>query len=183
MADLCDRVELARTLREIHVDSCSLLEIISPVIGTPLYNDMDRERFVPHHSLDDWSRFSDWKSADGKAWITDGPLYESFQLAFYLAFSSRGGNGDTRLLTQMLSRWSRFRLRGSTPKALPEYRVANRLLKTAIWGRGSRPRHGERRSRLTVPTTHKATLRIAPAARATGAIADEQPVKWVRGNQ
>jgi radical SAM superfamily enzyme YgiQ (UPF0313 family) len=184
LQDLCSSVEMARMLRVIHPNSCSQLEIISPVIGTPLYTEMDGRSFVPHDSLEEWSLFSDWKCADGKAWITDGPLYESFQLAFYLGFSARGGHdGNMRLPARLLSRWSRFRLRGSVPPALPEYRLANRVLKTAIWG-GGRRRHARGRRRALVPandvTTPQTVTAMAPG---TGGGMDGHPVTWVRGNQ
>jgi len=178
-ADLYDRVEMARMLRKVHVNSCSLLEIVSPIIGTPLYAEMDGRDFIPHDSIEAWSRFSDWKCADGKKWIADGPLYESFQLAFYLAFSSRGGDdGNVRLPMRMLSRWSRFRLRGTFPQALPEYRLVNRVLKTAIWGgqRAAGSHSGSVASPLAGARPDKGP---APALR-TGRIADQHPVTWVR---
>jgi radical SAM superfamily enzyme YgiQ (UPF0313 family) len=136
--DLYDRVEMARLLGELNPSGRSQIEIISPVIGTPLYADLQGRDLVPDRSVDQWCRFSDWKSADGKGWIVDGLFYESFQLAFFLAFSSGSRlDGGMRLPSRLLAAWSRYRLCGKRPTRLPEFRVANRALKTIIWG-GSR---------------------------------------------
>jgi radical SAM superfamily enzyme YgiQ (UPF0313 family) len=169
LQDLYDRVTMAQMLGTIHRNSQSLLEIISPVIGTPLYAALDDKSLIPHYSIEQWSRFSDWKCADGKDWIANGQLYESFQLAFYLAFSSGSKlDGGVRRLTQLLSRWSRFRLRARQPRLLPEYRLANRLLKSAIWGGGSRRRGSASRRQI----------------RATGAQLtrgkENHPLAWMR---
>ena len=134
--DLYDRVEMARLLGELNPTGRSQIEIISPVIGTPLYAELQGRNLVPEGNVDRWCRFSDWKSADGKEWIVDGLFYESFQLAFFLAFSSGSRlDGGMRLPSKLLAGWSRYRLCGKRPSRLPEFRVANRALKTVIWGR------------------------------------------------
>jgi radical SAM superfamily enzyme YgiQ (UPF0313 family) len=132
--DLYDRVEMARLLGELNPAGRSQIEIISPVMGTPLYDEMRRRDLVPEGDIGLWCRFSDWKSAEAKGWIADARFYESFQLAFYLAFSSRRSDGGMRLATRILSRWSRYRLCGKRPARLPEFRLGNRALKTLIWG-------------------------------------------------
>ena len=115
---LSNRVEMARLLGELNPAGRSQIEIISPVMGTPLYDEMQqRPGARGGHGL--WCRFSDWKSAEAKGWIADAHFYESFQLAFYLAFSSRHSNGGMRLATRILSRWSRYRLCGKRPARLP----------------------------------------------------------------
>ncbi len=133
--DLYDRVAMATMLRRLHPASRSQIEIISPIIGTPLYSELARKSLVPEDSIERWCRFSDWKSAEEKAWIADASFYEAFQLAFYLAFS-RGSrlDGGLRLSSRLLSNWSRFRLCGKRPIVLPEYRAGNYLLKQIIWG-------------------------------------------------
>ena len=147
--DLYARVKMAHMLGTIHRNSRSQLEIISPVIGTPLYAELDKKSLIPHYSIEHWSRFSDWKCAEGKDWIACKRLYESFQLAFYLAFSAPSElDGGVRRLTQLLSRWSRFRLRARAPRILPEYRLMNRVLKCAIWGIGNRRRGTASRRRI-----------------------------------
>jgi len=133
--DLYDRVEMARLLRALHPEGRSQIEIISPVLGTPLYGELLSRNMVPEGDIGDWCRFSDWKSAAGKGWIADGRFYESFQLAFYLAFSAGSRlDGGLRLPARLASGWSRFRLCGKRPKRLPEYGLGNRALKRMIWG-------------------------------------------------
>ena len=72
------RVKMAHMLGTIHRNSRSQLEIISPVIGTPLYAELENKSLIPHYSIEHWSRFSDWKCAEGKDWIASARLYESF---------------------------------------------------------------------------------------------------------
>ncbi|GMU24359.1 MAG: hypothetical protein AMXMBFR13_44330 [Phycisphaerae bacterium] len=132
--DLIRRIEMAAMLRELHQAGRSQIEIISPVLGTPLFAELTRKQMVPHESVERWCHFSDWKSAREKRWIGDAKFYEAFQLAFYLAFSTQTRrDGSARLLTEMLSRWSRFRLIGRRPRGLLEYRAANALVKKLIW--------------------------------------------------
>ncbi len=134
-ADLHDRVGMAAVLATLHPSSRSQIEIISPVIGTPLYEELNGRNLVPTDDLQTWCHFSDWKSARNKAWIADGRFYESFQLAFYLAFSAGSGlDGGPRSLSRLLAAWSRFRLSGDPRTALPEFRAGNYLLKRIIWG-------------------------------------------------
>lgn len=136
--DLLERVEMASLLRKIHSDSRSQIEIISPVMGTPLFAELTGQQMVPHESVARWCYFSDWKSAREKPWIADARFYEAFQLAFYLAFSTDTGlDGGSRSLTALLSRWSRYRLRNRISPGLFEYRAANRLLKWLIWSGSS----------------------------------------------
>jgi len=133
--ELYDRVEMARLLRALHPEGRSQIEIISPVIGTPLYSELLQRNCVPEDDIDRWCGFSDWKNAVGKKWISDARFYESFQLAFYLAFSSGSRlDGGLRFPSRLASGWSRFRLRGRRPRRLPEFRLGNGLLKGMIWG-------------------------------------------------
>jgi len=132
--DLFQRVEMAAMLREIHRDSQSQIEIISPVMGTPLFTELTHKQMVPHKSVDRWCHFSDWKSAREKIWISDAKFYEAFQLAFYLAFSAGTQmDSNARYLTKLLSHWSRFRLTRKRPKSLFEYRAVNALVKKIMW--------------------------------------------------
>jgi radical SAM superfamily enzyme YgiQ (UPF0313 family) len=134
--DLYDRVDMASALTALHPRSRCQIEIVSPVIGTPLYAELERNQLVPAKSPEAWAYFSDWKSAAAKVWIADAQFYEAFQLAFYLAFSVRAElDGGPRLISNLLSRWSRVRLAGRRPIKLPEYRAGNYLLKKVIWGR------------------------------------------------
>jgi radical SAM superfamily enzyme YgiQ (UPF0313 family) len=133
--DLYDRVGMAAMLRSLHPASRSQIEIISPIIGTPLYSELARQRLVPEDSIERWCQFSDWKSAKEKGWIANGSFYEAFQLAFYLAFSSGSSlDGGLRFFSRLLSNWSRFRLCGKRPVVLPEYQAGNSMLKQIIWG-------------------------------------------------
>ena len=134
--DLYDRVEMASALRTLHPRSRCQIEIVSPVLGTPLYAELERNQLMPAKTPEAWAYVSDWKSAVAKPWIADASFYEAFQLAFYLAFSVRAGlDGGPRLVSAVLSRWSRRRLGGRRPTRLPEYRAGNHLLKKLIWGR------------------------------------------------
>jgi anaerobic magnesium-protoporphyrin IX monomethyl ester cyclase len=158
--ELFDRVDMANLLTTIHRNSRCQMEIISPIIGTSLYSELDQQNLIPHDSIERWCHFSDWKSAADKAWITDGPYYEAFQLAFYIAFSSGSSlDGGLRTFTQLLSSWAKFRLNRKRPAALSEFRAVNYLLKKIIW----RPRYrhftsGERMKSLEVNYSPKSVL-------------------------
>jgi radical SAM superfamily enzyme YgiQ (UPF0313 family) len=134
ISDLFDRVSLSQLIKKIHPRSRCQIEIISPILGTPLFAQLQQRQMVPELRPDNWTHFSDWKSAKNKPWIKDGRFYEAFQLAFFLAFStSVGTDGDLRPVTRWLSLWSRNRL-GRVRRDLPEYRLGNYILKKMIWG-------------------------------------------------
>src|SRR6266576_643231 len=139
--ELFDRVEMATLLTAMHRNSRCQMEIISPIIGTPVYAELDQENLIPHDSIERWCHFYDWKSAADKPWIANGRFYEAFQLAVYVAFAGGSAlDGGLRTLTQLLSNWAKYRLNGKQPRLLPEFQVANYFLKKMIWsGRNSLP--------------------------------------------
>jgi len=127
-------VGMAQMLKEIDPNSQSIIEIISPIPGTPLFNELRERRLLPEMTPAKWCYLTDWKSARQKPWITARGFYEAFQLAFFLAFSSKGHSSGLRSLAQGLGRWSRRRLIDKNPRLLPEYRLLNFLIKKALWG-------------------------------------------------
>jgi anaerobic magnesium-protoporphyrin IX monomethyl ester cyclase len=134
LSDLFDRVALAELIRKVHQRSRCQLELLSPIIGTSIFRDLQNQNMVPDLLPDLWAYFSDWKSAKQKPWIQNPQFYEAFQLAFFLAFSTAvGTDGQLRFITQQISNWSRYRLLGRYSR-LTEYRAGNYMLKRMIWG-------------------------------------------------
>lgn len=131
--NLYESVETARILHEIDPGSWSVMEIISPILGTPLYNDLEIKQEVPEMVPARWCYFSDWKSAKNKPWIQNQGFYEAYQLAFYFSFSSRGHASESRQLSKFLSSWSRMRLLRKKPRILPEFRLLNFIIKKVVW--------------------------------------------------
>ncbi|MBD3382081.1 MAG: radical SAM protein [candidate division Zixibacteria bacterium] len=123
--NLYESVETARILQEIDPESWSVMEIISPILGTPLYNDLKIKQEVPEMVPARWCYFSDWKSAKNKPWIQNQAFYEAYQLAFYFSFSSRGHASESRSLSKFLAKWSQMRLLRKKPRILPEFRLFN----------------------------------------------------------
>jgi radical SAM superfamily enzyme YgiQ (UPF0313 family) len=133
-ADLFADVSMAKALKNIDDRSQSIIEIISPIAGTPLFEDLRKRDKIPGMTSAKWCLMTDWKSAKQKPWIRGPGFYEAFQLAFFLAFTSRGHSLALRFITQFLSRWSRYRLIGKKPGFLPEFRLMNFFIKKALWG-------------------------------------------------
>jgi len=132
--DLKATVDMAKVLREVDPQCECLLEIISPVAGTPLFADLEDSSQVPNTDTARWCHFTDWKSAHNKDWI-DRPGYcEALQLAFYLAFATAEHAVSLRSPTRLLSTWARHRLTGKLPRVLPEFRFVNFFVKRALWG-------------------------------------------------
>ena len=132
--DLYATVKMAKLLKNTNKKCHSFLEIISPVYGTPLYIELEKNNLLPELSPAKWCYLTDWKSAKQKPWINNGNFYEAFQLAFYLAFArSSGYDGGLRIYTKILSKWSQFRLFDKNFKLLPEYRLANYIIKKILW--------------------------------------------------
>jgi radical SAM superfamily enzyme YgiQ (UPF0313 family) len=131
--DLYATATMAGLLREIDSTCRSYIEIISPISGTPLFAELRENNLLPENKLSKWCYMTDWKSAKHKLWIRNPGFYEAFQLMFFLAYSSSDTHQtDVRLLTQILSRWSRFRI-SKKPNLVPEFRLANFILKKALW--------------------------------------------------
>lgn len=133
-ADLKATVAMARMLKEIDPRCQSVLEIISPVAGTPLYTELADRGQLPDQNTARWCHVTDWKSARDKGWITRPGFYEALQLAFHLAFTSAGHAASLRSPTRIVSGWASRRLHGSLPSLLPEFRLANYLIKRTLWG-------------------------------------------------
>jgi radical SAM superfamily enzyme YgiQ (UPF0313 family) len=139
-SDLKATVAMAGLLREVDTGCQCILEIISPVAGTPMFAELQRDEQVPDADLARWCHFTDWKSARSKNWISRPGYYEAFQLAFYLAFATAGHAAGLRSPVRWLSRWSSRRLAGQRLRLLPEYRAANFLIKKSLWGWHLAPR-------------------------------------------
>lgn len=133
-ADLFADISMAKVLKDIDDRSQCIVEIISPIAGTPLFEELQRSDKIPGMTPAKWCYMTDWKSARQKPWIQGAGFYEAIQLAFFLAFTSRGHSSGLRSITQRLSRWSRYRLVDKRPKVLPEFRLMNFFIKRALWG-------------------------------------------------
>lgn len=134
--DLWATLSMAKVLRKIDPKCECLLEIISPIQGTPLFADLDARGKIPETDVAKWCHLTDWKSARNKPWITRRSFYEAFQLAFYLAFATAGHTAGLRSGTRLLNEWARYRLRDKLPRRLLEFRMANAAVKAALWGFG-----------------------------------------------
>jgi radical SAM superfamily enzyme YgiQ (UPF0313 family) len=133
--DLYATIKMASLIRSMDKRNICAIEIISPIQGTPLYEELKDDNMIPEASLAKWCYLTDWKSARQKPWIKSGDFYEAFQLCFFLAFThSRSHDSGLRLYTKLLSGWSRFRILEKRPKLLPEYRLANYIIKKFLWG-------------------------------------------------
>ncbi len=132
--DLFAGVELARMLKEIDPRCECIMEIISPIAGTPLFNELQERNQLPEMKPSRWCYLTDWKSARQKPWIVGHGFYEAYQLAFFIAFSARGHSSGLHTVTRCLSAWARYRLAGKKPRLLMEFRLLNYLVKRALWG-------------------------------------------------
>ena len=132
--DLYATIKMAEVIKNIDKRNLCFLEIISPISGTPLFEDLEKQKLFPEKTeLAKWCYLTDWKSAREKKWIKNHGFYEAFQLCFFLAFThASSGEVGLRLHTKLLSRWSQFRI-NKKPKVLPEYRIANFIIKKILW--------------------------------------------------
>jgi radical SAM superfamily enzyme YgiQ (UPF0313 family) len=64
IGDLYDRVDMALALKSLHQTSRCQIEIVSPIIGTPLFAELDQQQLVPARNPDSWAYFSDCKALD-----------------------------------------------------------------------------------------------------------------------
>lgn len=133
-ANLFANVSMAKALKDIDDRSQSVIEIISPIAGTPLFEDLRKKDKIPKMTPARWCYMTDWKSARQKPWIKGRGFYEAYQLAFFLAFTSRGHSVGLRFFTRLISRWSQYRLVHKRPKFLLEFRLLNFFIKKALWG-------------------------------------------------
>lgn len=127
-------VRMAQNIKTIDPRNICFLEIISPVRGTALSRSLQFPAATPE-SLDQWCHVTDWKTAKGKDWIDDPGFYEAFQLAFLLAFTHQRSHKERalHLHTQLVSRWAQARLFDRKPRRLPEFGLANLLVKRLLW--------------------------------------------------
>lgn len=133
--DLYATIKMAEVIKNIDRNNLCFLEIISPIRGTPLFGDLEKQKLLPETSeLAKWCYLTDWKSAKEKNWIANKGFYEAFQLCFFLAFTHGSSGGSSlRLHTRIMSKWSRLRIVNRKPRLLPEYRLANYILKKMLW--------------------------------------------------
>jgi anaerobic magnesium-protoporphyrin IX monomethyl ester cyclase len=168
--DLWATLSMAKVLRRIDPKCECLIEIISPIQGTPLFADLDARGKIPATDVAKWCHLTDWKSTRYKPWITRRAFYEAFQLAFYLAFATAGHTAGLRSVTRLLNEWARYRLRDKLPRRLPEFRMLNAAVKAALWGFG-RPAVSDLQLETLV------TSRAIPAPLPTESVLEDEVVE------
>jgi anaerobic magnesium-protoporphyrin IX monomethyl ester cyclase len=137
VSDLSSTVTMAENIKSISNKNKCIMEIISPIKGTPIYDNLYEKNLIPNQDIKKWCYMTDWKSAKSKPWITmSSGFYETFQLMFFFAFGSTDfyGNENIRGITRLLSRWALIRLTRMKKNSIyPEFRIANMLLKVVLW--------------------------------------------------
>lgn len=135
--DLASTVLIAEMLKNIGPRNNCIMEIISPIQGTPLFNDLEEKKLLPKKNISNWCYMTDWKSAKHKPWLSlSAGFYETFQLMFFLAYASSDlyGSENVRASTSVLSKWAKYRLSNmKRQRMFFEFRFANFLLKKALW--------------------------------------------------